>query len=193
MPGALPVSRVNDDGNTRQSCRDTGVKMRICIVGMDNVKTLFSEQSAHLSDLSKPAGRLQLMYDSPCIANFIGEPTDLANCKKFWQAGCAIMVPGKIGEDSFEPPRLQRQADMADAQRLCRTGNKLFRHRFVFDYGHRQIPFEVTDQAYRDINTVKPYSPANAHALAEYNRNRYPRFQITSGSPDRVWIQTRFR
>jgi len=50
------------------------------------------------------------------LANLVGKPTDFGQSDKFGGCGFWIVATRNISQQSFQSPRLQRQADMTDAQ-----------------------------------------------------------------------------
>ena len=117
VSGPLTVSRVDDDRHTGQPRREARVQMRIRVVSMNHVEAALTKQSHHLADLADAPRRLQQVNAASREANLIGKAADFANGEELGNALGRIVMPRDVGQDSFEPPRLQRQTDMTHAQR----------------------------------------------------------------------------
>jgi hypothetical protein len=107
---------------------------------MHDVDLSITEQSSHLLDLAPASSGLQLMDDSTRGADFVREPANVSHRQEFWQAIGAIVVSRQIRQDSFQSTRLERQTDVADAQRSRRRLGRLADVRQWFGNSHSIIP-----------------------------------------------------
>lgn len=142
VTGALPVSRVDDDGHSGQACGETGVQVRVRVVCVNDIEAACTKQLRHLPNETDAARRSQQMNGTPRPLNLFRESSDFANGQKFGDASCGIMMPRNVGQDPLQPAGLQRQADMTDAQWSRGRGSGLENRQCELSCGHfEQVPW----------------------------------------------------
>jgi hypothetical protein len=84
---------------------------------VDHVKSTGAEQLCHLAELPNSSRPLQYVNGATGVANNVRKATDFADREELGTATLRIVMSCDVSQQSFEPARLQRQADMAHSQR----------------------------------------------------------------------------